>query len=111
MINVSQPYLPPLEELMPYFTRIWQNRVITNNGPLVLELEDELKRMTGAKHALLVSNGTTALQFAIRALNIKGKILTTPFSAVATVSSILWEHYEPCFADIDADTLNISAKE
>jgi dTDP-4-amino-4,6-dideoxygalactose transaminase len=108
MINVSQPYLPPLEELMPYFTRIWQNKIITNNGPLVQELEDQLKRITGAKNALLVSNGTTALQLAIRALDIKGKILTTPFSAVATLSSILWEHHEPCFADIDAGTLNIS---
>lgn len=111
MINVSQPYLPPLEELMPYLNRIWQSGIVTNNGPLVQEFESELKKYTGVKHAFFVSNGTIALQIAIRSLDIKGKILITPFSAVATLSSALWERFVPVFADIDERTLNISPQE
>ena len=107
MINISKPYLPPIEEFTSYLTKIWSSGIVTNNGPFVQEFEIALKKYTGAKHAFFVSNGTIALKLAIRALNIKGQILTTPFSMIATLDSILWEKHEPAFADIDPETLNL----
>jgi dTDP-4-amino-4,6-dideoxygalactose transaminase len=72
-------------------------------------LELKLKEYLGIDHLLFVTNGTIALQIAIKALGLKGKVLTTPFSYVATTSSIVWEGCEPLFVDIDPMTLNIDA--
>lgn len=110
MINVTKPFLPPKEDYQHYIDAIWQRNWLTNNGPLVNELELKLKRTLQLKHLLYVSNGTTALQLAIKALDLKGEIITTPFSYVATTSSIMWENCSPIFVDIDKKTLNINAK-
>src|SRR5690606_27561462 len=81
---------------------------LTNHGPLVTELEDRLKDYLGVKHIILTNNGTLALQVAYRALNLSGSAVTTPFSFVATSSSLQWVGIRPIFADIDANTWNIS---
>lgn len=107
MINVSKPFLPPIEEYQEYVKGIWERNWLTNNGPLVNELELKLKEYFGVNHLLYLNNGTIALQIAIKALELKGEIITTPFSYVATTSSIVWEGCSPVFADIDANTLNI----
>lgn len=105
MINVTKPYLPPMEEYTKYLEKIWASNQLTNNGPLVQELEAKLKDYLGVKHFFFVSNGTIALQIAIKALGLTGDIITTPFSYVATTSSIVWEGCNPIFVDIDKDTL------
>lgn len=107
MIPVTKPFLPPQEEYQKYLDGIWKREWLTNNGPLVNELELQLKEYLGLNHLLYVSNGTIALQIAIKALDLKGEIITTPFSYVATTSSIVWEGCEPIFVDIDPQTLNI----
>jgi dTDP-4-amino-4,6-dideoxygalactose transaminase len=107
MINVSKPFLPPADEYKQYLDGIWQRNWLTNNGPLVNELELQLKKYLGVKHLLFAGNGTIALQMAIKALALKGEIITTPFSYVATTSSIVWEGCTPVFADVDAATCNI----
>ncbi|UII31664.1 DegT/DnrJ/EryC1/StrS family aminotransferase [Fulvivirga ulvae] len=107
MIPVTKPYLPPLEKYQQYVADIYQRHWLTNNGPLVNELELSLKRYLNTKHLLFVSNGTVALQLAIKTLGLKGEIITTPFSYVATTSSIVWEGCRPVFVDIDKKTLNI----
>lgn len=86
---------------------IWERNWLTNNGPLVNELELELKRYLDVPHLLFISNGTIAIQLAIRALGLRGEIITTPFSYVATTSSIVWENCTPVFADISSDSLNV----
>jgi dTDP-4-amino-4,6-dideoxygalactose transaminase len=78
-------------------------------GPLANELELKLKDYLNVNHLLFVANGTVALQLAIKALELNGEIITTPFSFVATTSSIVWEGCEPVFVDITPDTLNIDA--
>lgn len=108
MINVTKTYLPPLEEYIKHLQDIWQRCWITNHGPLVAELEEKLKEYLGVKHLFFVSNGTIALQIAMKALGLKGEIITTPFSYVATTSSIQWEGYTPVFVDIDIETLTIN---
>lgn len=107
MIPVTKPFLPPIEEYQQYLRGIWNRNWLTNNGPLVNELELALKEYLNVKHLLFVTNGTIAIQLAIKALGLKGKIITTPFSYVATTSSLVWEGCEPLFVDIDPATCNI----
>lgn len=107
MIPVTKPFLPPIEEYQTYVEQIWSRNWLTNDGPLVNELELRLKSFLGVKFLHYVSNGTLALQLAIKALELKGEIITTPFSFVATTSSIVWEGCKPVFVDIDPDTFNI----
>lgn len=107
MIPVTKPFLPPVEEYERYIRDIWKRNWLTNNGPLVNELELKLKDHLDVKHLLFVTNGTIALQLAIKALGLKGQIITTPFSYVATTSSLVWEGCEPVFADVDPRTGNI----
>jgi len=109
VINATRTYLPPLSEYDRYLKKIWRNGRVTNNGELVQELEKKLKKYLGVKHLFLVNNGTTALQIAIKALDLKGEIITTPFSFVATTASIAWIGCKPVFVDIDPKTLTIDA--
>lgn len=110
MINVTIPFLPPKHEYQSYIDAIWERNWLTNNGPLVVELEAQLKAHLDLPYALYVTNGTIAIQLAIKALDLKGEIITTPFSYVATTSSIVWEGCKPVFVDIDPVTLNIDPK-
>lgn len=109
MIPVTKPFLPAQEEYKSYVSSIWERQWLTNNGPLVNELELKLQEYLGINHLLFVSNGTIALQLAIKALNLQGEIITTPFSFVATTSAIVWEGCRPVFVDIDPYTFNIDA--
>jgi dTDP-4-amino-4,6-dideoxygalactose transaminase len=107
MIPVTKPFLPPQEAYSKYLTGIWQRQWLTNMGPLASELEMKLKEYLKVNHILFVTNGTVALQMAIKALALKGEIITTPFSFIATTSSIVWEGCAPVFVDIDEKSLNI----
>lgn len=107
MIPITRPFSPPIEEYQDLLQGIWQRNWFTNNGTLVNDLELKLKRYLGLKHLLYVSNGTIAIQIALKALNITKEVITTPFSYVATTSSIVWEGCVPVFVDIDSETFNI----
>jgi dTDP-4-amino-4,6-dideoxygalactose transaminase len=107
MIPVTKPFLPPIHEYNLYVEGIYKRNWLTNNGPLVNELELKLKEYLDVPHLLYLSNGTIALQIAINAMDLRGDIITTPFSYVATTSSIVWEGCKPVFVDIDPNTLNI----
>jgi len=107
MIPITKPFIPPIEEYKELLEGIWRRNWLTNNGPLVNDLELRLKQYLNLDHLLLVSNGTIALQFALKALNIEKEVITTPFSYVATTSSIVWEGCSPVYVDIDPETLNI----
>lgn len=108
MIPVTKPFLPPKSEYIDYINSIWEREWLTNQGPLVNELELQLKEYLGVKHVLFLGNGTIALQIAIKALDLTGEIITTPYSYVATTSSIVWEGCTPVFVDVDEQTLNIN---
>ncbi len=107
MINVTKSFLPELRDYVAYLEKVWESGWLTNQGPMVLELENRLKELLGVRHLFFVNNGTIALQIAIKALDLSGEIITTPFSYVATTSSIAWEGCSPVFADISPDTLCI----
>ena len=106
-IYVTQPYLPPLEEFIPYLEKIWDNKILTNGGPFHHQLEEALCEYLGVEHIALFTNGTLGLVTALQALRITGEVITTPYSFVATSHSLLWNGIKPVFADIDPDTLNL----
>jgi dTDP-4-amino-4,6-dideoxygalactose transaminase len=110
MIPVTKPHLPAIQEFELYVRNIWERQWLTNNGPLVNELELELKKYLSVDHLLFVSNGTIALQLAIKALELEGEVITTPFSFVATSSSIVWQNCKPVYVDIDRETFNIDPR-
>lgn len=109
MINVTKTYLPPFDEYAAVLKRAWDKAWITNNGELLLELEEKLKEYLRVDHLLFCGNGTIVLQMALKALNITGEVITTPFSYVATTNAILWENCRPVFVDIRPDDLCIDA--
>lgn len=102
MINVTKVHLPPIDDYVALLRSIWDSGRITNNGPLVQELESRLREHLGVPHVIVVANGTLALHLALRACEVKGSVITTPFSYVATTSAPVWEGITPVFADIDA---------
>lgn len=109
-INVTKSFLPPIAEYERYVEAVFKNCHLTNDGPLLKELENKLSDYLGVRNLQYVTNGTIALQLAIKALGIEdGEIITTPFSYVATTSSILWEKCKPVFVDIETDNFTIDA--
>lgn len=106
-INVTKPFLPPLADYQAYLAGVWEREWLTNNGPLVNELEVALKERLDLDHLLFVSNGTIAIQLALKALDVTGEVITTPFSYVATSSAVCWEGCVPVMADISPTDFNI----
>ena len=106
-IFVTQPTLAPLEEFTAILAGVWERAILTHNGPLVNQFENDISTILEIPNFVAVSNGTIALQMAIKALELKGDIITTPFTWIATISAIKWENCKPVFCDIDPETLNI----
>ena len=110
-IFVTKSFLPPIDEYKKYIDQIWENSQLTNQGSILKEFEVKISDYLGLKNLHFVTNGTLALQLALRALDItEGEVITTPFSYVATTSAILWERCQPVYVDIDPKTLNIDPK-
>ncbi len=109
-IFVTQPYLPPLDEFLPYLEKIWDNKILTNNGPFHRELEEALGNYLGVKHLSLFTNATLGLITALQALRITGEVITTPYSFVATAHSLMWNNIRPVFVDVDPQTCNLDPK-
>lgn len=110
MINVTRSFMPPMEEYEKYIKKIWDNRYLTNEGPFLNELKEKLKEYLSIDYVNIVTNGTVAIQLALKSLNIEeGEIITTPFSFVATTSAAVWERCTPVFVDINPETFCIDA--
>lgn len=106
-LYVTQPYMPPLEEFLPYLREIWDSKILTNGGRFHQELERALCDYLGVRHLSLFANATIGLVTALQALRINGEVITTPYSFVATAHSLLWNGVKPVFIDIDENTLNL----
>ncbi len=107
-IYVTQPALPNLQEFIQYLEKIWENKLLTNNGPFHQELENELARFLGVPYISLFCNGTLALVAALQVLRISGEVITTPFSFVATTHSLWWNNIKPVFVDIEQELCNLN---
>lgn len=110
-IHVTKTFLPPFEEYCALLRRIWETHVVTNDGPLYRQFEEDLRRYTGLEHLACVGNGMLALHIALRALGLSDcDVITTPFTHVGTSDSLVWERCNPVFVDIDPDTLNLDPR-
>jgi dTDP-4-amino-4,6-dideoxygalactose transaminase len=107
MINVTKTFFPPIDEYHSQIKRIWKNGWLTNRGELLCELEIKLIDYLKTSNIIILNNGTIPLQIALKLLGSNGEIITTPFSYVATTSSIIWENCTPVFADIHPEYLTI----
>ncbi len=107
-IYTTRPFLPPLDEFMPYLQEIWASQVLTNSGPFHERFEAALEAYLGVRNVSLFANGTIALSTALQAMGGEGEVITTPYSFVATTHCLLWNRLEPVFVDIDPVSLNIS---
>lgn len=107
-IFVTKPFLPPIKEYEKYIAEIFKSTQLTNEGPYVLELQKKLKDFLNVPNLEYVTNGTIALQIAIESLEISGgEIITTPFTYIATISSIIWQKCKPVFVDIEPNNFTI----
>lgn len=109
-INVSCPKLPDIELYTSYIKEIWENKWLTNNGPLHEKFKLELNNYLKVDHSELFTNGHSALEIAIKALNIEGEVITTPFTFVSTIHAITNCGLKPVFCDIEMDTFNIDSE-
>lgn len=109
-IYVTQPFMPPLEEFQKYLSEIWESKWLTNNGTFHQQLEKELCEYLGVHYISLFSNGTMALITALQTLGIKGEVITTPFSFVATTHALHWNGIRPVFVDIEPEHFNLDAE-
>ena len=103
-IYVTEPSLPDLKDFIPYLEKIWDSKRLTNNGPFHEKLEEELCKFLGVKYCSLFCNGTIALHTAVQALQLKGEVITSPFTFPATTHAIHWNRCTPVFCDIDPAT-------
>lgn len=110
IIQVTRPLLPPLEEYISELQEIWDNKWLTNYGPKHKQLEAELKVYLDIDNISLFSSGHQALLVALRALEIKGEVITTPFTYVSTTHAIVECGCRPVFCDIDPDTYTIDCE-
>jgi dTDP-4-amino-4,6-dideoxygalactose transaminase len=106
-IYVTQPSLPDLQEFIPYLEKIWDNKILTNNGPFHKQLEEALAKFMNVPYVALFANGTLALIAALQVLRISGEVITTPYSFVATAHSLWWNNIKPVFVDIEPEFCNL----
>lgn len=106
-IFVTQSFVPEMDAYTKYLQRSFDNKWLTNRGELTLELEARLKSHLGLNHLILMTNGTLPIQIALKILGKGGEVITTPFSYIATTSSIFWENCTPKFVDIDPSHFTI----
>ena len=108
VITVTSPLLPDLNEFNRLLEQIWESKWITNMGQFHQQLEAALAEYLHVPSVCLFTNGTLPLLTALQALEIKGEVITTPYSFVATTNSIWWNGCKPVFVDIDPATGNMN---
>jgi len=109
-IYVTRPFLPRLEDFCESLKEIWENRWLTNNGPVVKRFAKQLSSYFETDNLCLFNNGTLALQIALQGLEISGEVITTPFTFVATTHALFWNKIRPVFVDIEPDYYTLDPK-
>jgi len=108
-LHVGRPNIGNRERLMSRLHEMLDRRWLSNNGPLVQELEQRIARFVGVKHVIAVCNATVGLEIAIRAAGVQGEVIVPAYTFVATAHALQWQGVTPVFADMDPATHNIDA--
>lgn len=109
-LYVTRPVMPPLQRVVGHLEDLWSSRILSNQGAKHKLLEQELRALLGAPNVTLFSNGTLALALGLRALQVRGEVVTTPFTFPATPHAVTWNGATPVFCDVDPDTLCIDPR-
>lgn len=107
-ILVTRPLLPPINEYEDKIKEIWDNNWLTNNGPIEREFQSKLKEFLKVDNIELFVNGHTSLEVAIKALDLSGEVITTPFTFASTTQAIINNGLTPVFADVDEEYYNLN---
>lgn len=106
-VYVSEPSMPDFDEFSTMLRDIWRSKYITNCGQFHERLEKELGDYLRVPYVSLTANATIGLSIAIKALDLTGEVITTPYSFIATAHVIKNEKLQPVFCDIENDGFNI----
>lgn len=106
-LHVGRPNIGARDSFMRRVHQVLDSRWLTNNGPMAQELEQRIGGLLGVKHCVAMSNGTVALEIAIRALGLKGEVIVPSWTFIATAHALHWQNITPVFADIDPETHNL----
>ncbi len=106
-LHVGRPNIGSRELFRKYVDQIFEHRWLSNNGPMVQELEQRIADLHGVKHCVAMCNGTIALEIAIRALKLEGEVIVPSYTFIATAHALHWQAITPVFADIDPITHNL----
>ena len=106
-LHVGEPNIGDRDAFLERVSRIFDNRWLTNNGPMVQEFEQRIAEYLGVGHCVVMSNGTIALEIAIRALGLSGEVIIPSWTFIATAHALYWQGITPVFADIDPNTHNL----
>lgn len=109
-LHVGRPNIGDHAAFSARMQRVLDNRWLTNNGPMVQELEAAIASDLGVRHCVAMCNGTIALEIAIRALELKGEVIIPAWTFIATAHALAWQGITPVFADIDPATHNLSVE-
>lgn len=104
VLHVGQPNVGDRRSLLKYISGMLDDRWLSNNGPLIQELEQRLADLFQVKHCIAMCNGTTALEVVIRASDLNGEVIVPSFTFIATAHALKWLNIEPVFCDIDPKT-------
>jgi len=110
-LHVGRPNLGDREVLFHYLNQVLERKWLTNNGPLVRELESRIAKILGVKNVVATVNGTLGLEIAIRALGLQGEVIVPSYTFAATVHSLFWLGIKPVFVDVDPVTYNVDPKQ
>jgi dTDP-4-amino-4,6-dideoxygalactose transaminase len=109
-IYITRPLIPSLKKYTKKIEEIWESKWLSNNGVQLQTLEKEIKKILKVSEVSIFNNGTIALMTALKSLDLKGEVITTPFTFPATPNSITWCNLKPVFCDIETDSMNIDPK-
>lgn len=102
-VHVGRPNVPTFDSFSDRVRQIFDARWLSNNGPLVQELERKIANYNQVKNCILMCNGTVALEIAIRACDLEGEVIIPSFTFVATAHALQWQKITPVFCDIKDD--------
>lgn len=106
-IFVTKSFLPPFEEYTHKIKEIWDNNILTNLGPIHEEFKEKLNSYLKTNYTTLCTNGHLGLEMSIKALNLKGEVITTPFTFASTTHALVNCGIKPIFCDIETESYNI----
>lgn len=106
-IFVTRPSLPPLEEYVEEIKEMWETGIMTHQGPKHNELQAKLETYMNVPYITLFANGHLALELGLESLQLKGEVITTPFTFGSTTQAILRNGLTPVYCDITKDDYTI----